>query len=171
MAIDNRQPGSRHQAPDEFTTSPFDEIAVRVAVAKETKPAPGLIRAMTCTCPAHNDKHPSLLVSEKDDGSVLIHCRAGCTFDEIRQGLGLEPMDLIPGQLRHNRHDDHRSASKGPRFNPWQALTALSVDVIVVALCAAEIRRTGWLEDDDLDALIEAESRIQDTITAGGLRR
>ena len=151
--------------------APFDEIAARVEAAKETKPAPGLARSMVCRCTAHDDNRPSMLVSETDDGLVLMHCRAGCTFDEIRQGLGLEPVDLIPEHLRHNRQDGHRAASKGPRFSAWQALKALSVDVIVVALCAAQIRRDGWLEDADLDALIEAEGRIQDTITAGGLRK
>lgn len=149
--------------------APFDEIAARVDVGREAKPAPGMSRAMTCTCPAHSDKRPSLLVSETDDGRVLMHCRAGCTFDEVRQGLGLHPIDLIPKHLRHNRQTGHRPAITEPRFNPWQALKALSVDVIIIALCAAQIRRDGWLDDDDLNALIEAEARIQHTIRAGGL--
>jgi len=127
---------------------------------------------MVCRCsnPAHHDKRPSLLVSETDDGRVLMHCRAGCDFDAIRQGLGLDPIDLIPGHLRHARNDGNRSPHEGPRFSAWAALQAMAVDVITVALAAAQIRREGWIDDADLDALIQAEARIQTTIQAGGFR-
>ncbi len=156
---------------DAQVRAPFDEIAARVEAAKEVKPAPGLSRSMICRCTGHDDNRPSLLVSETDDGRVLMHCRAGCSFDEVLQGLGLEPIDLIPTHLRHNRQEGHRPVSKGPRFSAWQTLGALSVDALIVVLCAARIRQDGWLDDDDLNALIEAEGRIQATIDAGGLRK
>ena len=40
-------------------------------------------------CPAHEDKNPSLTLSEGDGGKVLVTCWAGCTFDEIRLSLDL----------------------------------------------------------------------------------
>ncbi|MFI9651122.1 hypothetical protein [Guyparkeria halopsychrophila] len=157
--------------PFQHHLAPFDKVLAHVAVAKEAKPAPGLVRAMTCACPAHKDKRPSLLVSETDDGRVLMHCRAGCSFDEIRRGLGLELIDLIPEHLRHARNDANRSPHKGPRFSPWAALQALAVDVITVALAAAQIRREGWIDDADFEALMQAEARIQNTVQAGGFQR
>ena len=48
-----------------------------------------------CRCPSHDDKTPSLSVSEGDDGRVLIHCFGGCTFDELVAAIGLEPKDLF----------------------------------------------------------------------------
>lgn len=40
-------------------------------------------------CPAHDDRSPSMTFT--DDGEkVLVHCFAGCTGEEIREGLGLE---------------------------------------------------------------------------------
>lgn len=44
-------------------------------------------------CPAHNDRTPSLVVSQADD-KVLFHCYAGCTPDEILTAVGLKWSDL-----------------------------------------------------------------------------
>lgn len=49
---------------------------------------------MAC-CPAHDDRSPSLSVKEGDDGRVLLHCFAGCTFYEVIESLGLSPSDLF----------------------------------------------------------------------------
>ena len=54
------------------------------------------VKQFTARCPAHKDKHPSLSVSEGRDGRVLLHCFAGCTFDDIIAALGLRPRDLMP---------------------------------------------------------------------------
>jgi hypothetical protein len=41
-------------------------------------------------CPAHDDHSPSGSLKEvTPGGNVLIHCHAGCSFDEIRNALGL----------------------------------------------------------------------------------
>ena len=47
-------------------------------------------------CPAHNDRSPSLQVSEGDNGGVLVHCFAGCTADAICGAIGLTLRDLMP---------------------------------------------------------------------------
>lgn len=46
-------------------------------------------------CPAHDDRKPSLGLSEGDDGRVLIKCHAGCSTESIVAGLGLEMADLF----------------------------------------------------------------------------
>ena len=166
--------GPRRQASPQYSTrNPFDEIAGRVESPRPVSPARDLVRSLSCRCSNedHDDKHPSMTVSETADGSVLLHCFGGCSFEQMVSGLGLEPIDLIPPHLRHNRQDGHRSPHKGPRFSPWTALQALAVDVIVVALAAAQIRRDGWLDDADLEALIQAEARIQSNLRSGGLLR
>lgn len=47
-------------------------------------------------CPAHEDKRPSLSVSEGEGGRALVHCHAGCTPEEITAALGLRLADLMP---------------------------------------------------------------------------
>lgn len=46
-------------------------------------------------CPAHEDKKPSLSVSNGDDGRVLIYCHAGCETSDILAAIGLEVKDLF----------------------------------------------------------------------------
>lgn len=42
-------------------------------------------------CPAHHDRQPSLSVGLGDDGrTILLHCHAGCTFEQIRAALPLD---------------------------------------------------------------------------------
>ncbi len=58
-------------------------------------------RGYSAHCPAHEDGHPSLTVTEASDGKVLLHCHAGCNADDILSALGLEwseffPVDAIP---------------------------------------------------------------------------
>jgi hypothetical protein len=45
-------------------------------------------------CPAHDDQHPSLTVTAKDD-KVLIYCHAGCTAEEVVEALGMTTADLF----------------------------------------------------------------------------
>jgi len=47
-------------------------------------------------CPAHEDRQPSLSVSEGDDGRALVHCHANCTPKAICNAVRLGIVDLMP---------------------------------------------------------------------------
>lgn len=51
-------------------------------------------RGYKASCPAHDDKSPSLSLCEKD-GKILLHCFAGCTTQEIVSALGITMSDLF----------------------------------------------------------------------------
>jgi len=51
-------------------------------------------------CPAHEDRLPSLAITEAGD-KVLIHCFAGCSPLEILESVGLEIGDLFEGSLKN----------------------------------------------------------------------
>ena len=59
------------------------------------------------TCPAHEDRAPSLSVSTGDDSRLLVHCHAGCTTEAVVAALGLEVRDLFP--------DSERATAQSPR--------------------------------------------------------
>ena len=40
-------------------------------------------------CPAHEDKKPSLSINYTPDGKLLLHCFAGCSFEEIINAAGI----------------------------------------------------------------------------------
>ena len=45
-------------------------------------------------CPAHDDSHPSLSITDGDNGKPLVHCLSGCTQDQVitaLKGLNLWP--------------------------------------------------------------------------------
>jgi hypothetical protein len=42
-------------------------------------------------CPAHDDRHPSLSISEGRGGRILLYCHAGCSHERVREKLGLPP--------------------------------------------------------------------------------
>ena len=54
-------------------------------------------------CPAHDDRRPSLTVTEKTTGDVLLHCHAGCDTADVLAAVGLEAGDLFAE--RRNGHE------------------------------------------------------------------
>jgi hypothetical protein len=40
-----------------------------------------------CRCPAHEDRSPSLSVIDGKNGRPVLHCFAGCSFQDIVHGL------------------------------------------------------------------------------------
>jgi 5S rRNA maturation endonuclease (ribonuclease M5) len=54
------------------------------------------VRNGMARCPAHEDRAPSLSVTEGDDGRVLLHCHAGCSTEAVTASLGLAVADLFP---------------------------------------------------------------------------
>src|SRR5262249_55082748 len=47
-------------------------------------------------CPAHDDRDPSLSISEGPDGRALIKCHAGCDTTEVIAALGMAWRHLFP---------------------------------------------------------------------------
>jgi hypothetical protein len=48
-------------------------------------------------CPAHDDRNPSLSITEGDDGRILLHCHAGCSTEAVLEAVGLDYRDLFVG--------------------------------------------------------------------------
>lgn len=56
-------------------------------------------------CCAHEDRSPSLAIKEDADGTILLHCFAGCSAEEIIGAAGLEMGDLFPKTDQHSFYD------------------------------------------------------------------
>jgi len=63
-------------------------------------------------CPAHDDRNPSLSVSEGKDGRALLHCFAGCSTESILAALGLTAGDFF---LKHS------TSTAGVSIRPQQS--------------------------------------------------
>lgn len=78
--------------------SPFETVvvALQAHASQHGRTAPR-VRGKKCTacCPAHDDRHPSLSVTEADDGRALLKCNTGCTTEDVVSSLGLSMADLF----------------------------------------------------------------------------
>lgn len=63
----------------------------------------------TARCPAHEDAHASLSVTEGDDGRALLYCHAGCATDAVLGALGIGAADLF---------DERRQEAPRPASRP-----------------------------------------------------
>ena len=77
------------------TTPPIDRIldAVQRTTGFHPRQSQSDWRAQ---CPAHDDKQPSLSISEGQDGRVLMYCHAGCETLSVVTAIGMEMCDLMP---------------------------------------------------------------------------
>ncbi|MCA4074745.1 MULTISPECIES: virulence-associated protein E [Pseudomonas] len=117
----------------------LDEVIHRLEKVKPT----GAGKWKAC-CPAHDDKHPSLAITETSDGVVLLKCWAGCTTKEIVSAIGLELRDLFPGD-------------KQPRRSPSR--TAIEHERMVYRI-GQSLQQQGTLAGDDLVRFNLAKQRL-----------
>jgi len=82
-------------------------------------------KAIAC-CPAHDDKHPSLSLSEAPDGKLLWKCHAGCSqeavYEKLKELVGIKPATaklILPSKKRSS---NKQSASAEPTA-PAEPLT------------------------------------------------
>ena len=63
------------------------------------------VSGWSARCPAHRDRYNSLSIGRGREGRILLHCFAGCEFNEIVAALGLRRYQLWPdrGAMRSVR--------------------------------------------------------------------
>ena len=129
-------------------SSVIENLLNRLESARQTGPDKWLAR-----CPAHEDRSPSLSIAVNSDGTILIHCFAGCGAIDIVESIGLRLSVLFPKPLDHH--------IKGKRYQPpyRQILRTVAHDARVVSLF---INRTDDdLSDDDLRVVNTALANLQ----------
>ncbi len=111
-------------------------------------------RYLAC-CPAHDDRSPSMAVSEVDGGRVLIHCFAGCSTYDIVSAVGLELHDLFPPC------DDRLKTYEPMQIHARDALEAVSHEITVLGVGCADMMKGKPLEPVDYQRMLKAMNRIQ----------
>jgi hypothetical protein len=61
-------------------------------------------------CPAHKDRSPSLTVTEKEDGKLLLNCHAECDVHDVVGAVGLQLSDLFPPRPKGDYRPPDRTA-------------------------------------------------------------
>lgn len=115
-------------------------------------------------CPAVEHKsHQTVYVSERDDGSVGLHCFAGCTALDIVHSIGLELKDLFPkpvGQLSPSERKARQEWGKVSKFAA--ALTSLEFSARVIWLAGCHLRNGEILDETDECQLNQAIETVEE---------
>lgn len=125
----------------------------RLDKVKSTGPSRWLAR-----CPSHEDKSPSLSIREKDDGTVLINCFAGCGAIDVLDSLGLQWDALFPP--KENAADRRQFSPTHSRIPARDLLEIVSHEVSVVAIVAADTLANKTISETDWQRLAQAAARI-----------
>jgi hypothetical protein len=115
-----------------IATNPIDLLLDRLTGVKQTRPDRWQAR-----CPAHDDRSPSLAMTETPDGTILIKCWAGCSAEAIVGAVGLELKDLFPPRF------DYQATSKGkhPRYSASEVVKTLMTEAAIVVLGYRALQR------------------------------
>ena len=114
----------------------------------------------TAQCPAHDDRNPSLSVTSIE-GSVLLHCFAGCDYTDVLAALGLTAADLYDdrngatyryngGRVVHRSADPKKFWQSGDKSDRSLYRVERIGDAKVVFACEGEkdvwrsSRPVGW---------------------------
>lgn len=98
-------------------------------------------------CPAHDDRNPSLKITETGDGTLLLKCWSGCSVAHIVNAVGLELRDIFPnGSQRPTRRAPSREAVEHER--------------LIVSLGLSLLAQGKMLTKSDLDRLELARRRL-----------
>ena len=90
-------------------------------------------------CPAHEDRKPSLSITEGDDGRALVKCHAGCTAEAVCDAVGLKLADLMPADsLAVSTSTQLQKTSKNGQYGRQGGETAAHYDTANAAVAALE---------------------------------
>lgn len=112
----------------------------------------------TACCPAHEDRSPSLAVTETDDGRILLKCFGGCSVQEIVGAIGMDMTDLFPDS------NDHYKPKVKNAFYATDLLKLIEFESTIVIIAANDLANGKQLSDNDRSRLKQAHERILEAI-------
>lgn len=111
-------------------------------------------------CPAHEDKGPSLAIKD-EAGTILVHCFAGCSVDDVLGAIGMSVTDLFPPRDPQAKYEREPVVYMGgARFTALDALRALANEGSVVLLLACDMAEGKCLSEAERDRVLKAVSRM-----------
>lgn len=107
-------------------------------------------------CPAHEDRTPSLGISEGEDGRILIKCFAECSIENIVGAVGCTLSDIMPEKALAHRMNPIRKP-----FPAADTLEMLAFESKIVWLAACDMAKGKKLTPEEKKRLDTAANRIE----------
>lgn len=119
-------------------------------------------------CPSHGGRSASLAIAQGDNGTLLVHCFAGCQVHEVLSAVGLQVGDLFVRKDLPSMSPAERSQLRQAAMLPrWRAALEVLVHEAGVLLAAADQLAEGTAFDQaDLDRLKVSALKIFDAQAA-----
>ncbi len=119
----------------------------------------------TASCPCHKDNHPSLAITQKPDGVILLHCFSqGCSPSEVTAAVGLELGDLFPP--RPDTHPQQGQRRGGLMFNAFDVLRMLSYQLLIALAFLRSVQRGETPSDSDIQQFGEIVCSLSNALDA-----
>lgn len=115
-------------------------------------------------CPAHGGKSASLSIAEGDNGTLLLHCFAGCAVHDVLAAVGLEVGDLFQRRDFKTMTPIERSQFRQAALFPkWRAaVDVLAHEATVLQIAASRMGDGLALDDDELTRMRISALKIFD---------
>jgi len=108
-------------------------------------------RGYMCKCVSHEDKSPSLHITDGENGRPVVHCFAGCEFHDIAKEL--EVMGLWP--KNENEEEGRR------KWAQKKAAEEYSHAKLIVALAMGKIMHGETLTQQDRKSLNKSKQIVK----------
>ena len=124
----------RHLPPSGLGAGIVTELLTRLDRVRKVK------GGWVACCPAHNDKRPSLSISQGDDGRILLHCFSGCQPADVSAAIGLTLADLFPDRLKPQTPAERRKLRELARHAQWRAaLNVVGREAVIIRIAADDL--------------------------------
>lgn len=121
----------------------FRTLISRLDGVRSLSPQRDWVERYLAKCPAHDDKHPSLLVSITNRGIVQAHCQSGCAMVDVFNAVGMLASDFMPNR-------------SGRPFTP-----KLDYEKLVIECYRDKRKKGGTFEPDEIEAVKEALEKVK----------
>lgn len=128
---------------------PIDNLLDKLDKVTAKKYIKGGLNQWQALCPAHDDKSPSLTITEIEDGTVLLKCWAGCSANEIVSSIGLGLKDLFP-RTEHTYKPSKLKPSK----------RAIAHEQLIITIAEATLSKGQALTNTDKERYQQAKQRL-----------
>ena len=99
-------------------------------------------------CSAHDDRHASLGIKLTDEGTIIMHCFAGCDTGAVLAAKGLTFNDLFPQRTARD-YDPTKPRLKAPKFSKSELFDLVVIEAGILALSFDAIRNHGSVSTAD----------------------
>lgn len=113
-------------------------------------------------CPAHDDRSPSLSITDNGDGKIMLKCFAGCETIDVLGAIGLDWEDVMPPKQPLEKIQTMQPQKH--KLYATDALRVLKIESQIIVMAAFDIQKGRAINEAEMSRIKLAMERIK-TVT------